>query len=95
MLIVRDDKIYYPAHGPEILEPQVAYFAFQDHRGRGRKHSRMFELETIRSIRRSRLFTKMFRKVCMQQQLVPICYCYYLVEQKKEANGRISMVGTF
>ena len=31
-LIVRDDKIYYPAHGPEILEPQKLISAFQDHR---------------------------------------------------------------
>ena len=31
-LIVRDDKIYYPAHGPEILEPQKLVSAFQDHR---------------------------------------------------------------
>ena len=36
-LIVRDDKIYYPAHGPEILEPQKLISAFQDHRRRGKK----------------------------------------------------------
>ena len=39
-LIVRDDKIYYPAHGPEILEPQKLISAFQDHRREkiGRAH---------------------------------------------------------
>ena len=31
-LIVRDDKIYYPAHGPEISEPQKLVSAFRDHR---------------------------------------------------------------
>ena len=31
-LISRDDKIYYPTHGPEISEPQKLIAAFQDHR---------------------------------------------------------------
>ena len=31
-LMSRDDKIYYPTHGPEILEPQKLISAFQDHR---------------------------------------------------------------
>ena len=31
-LLVRDDKIYFPAHGPEILEPQKLVSAFRDHR---------------------------------------------------------------
>ena len=31
-LMSRDDKIYYPTHGPEILEPQKLIAAFQDHR---------------------------------------------------------------
>ena len=31
-LLVRDDKIYYPTHGPEILQPQKLISAFQDHR---------------------------------------------------------------
>ena len=31
-LLTRDDRIYYPTHGPEILEPQKLVATFKEHR---------------------------------------------------------------